>query len=90
MSNGTFLLGIFGLFGSVCFITWTVARTVLRMRQLQAQPPRPDLEARLERIEAAVEAIAIEVERNGELQRFNARQAMDALSSGAPAGPRPA
>jgi hypothetical protein len=89
MNNGTFLLGIFGLFSAVCFITWTVSRTVLRMRQLQVQPPRSDLEARLERIESAVEAIAIEVERNGELQRFNARRSMDELGSGSPAGPRP-
>jgi hypothetical protein len=72
----TFLIAIFGLFASASFIVWTIARTVLRMKQQQHAPlPSPDLEARLARIEAAVESIAIEVERNGELQRFNARLA---------------
>jgi truncated hemoglobin YjbI len=75
MDERTFLIAIFGLFGSVSFIVWQVSRTVLRMRQQVKPLPSSDLEARLERIEAAVESIAIEVERNGELQRFNARLA---------------
>lgn len=83
MDDRTFLFAIFGLFASASFIVWTVARTVLRMRQLQVPLPPSDLSARLERIESAVEAIAIEVERNGELQRFQAR-----LSRGEPAPER--
>lgn len=54
---------------------WTVARAVVRLRQPPALQPSPEIEARLSRIESAVEAIAIEIERNGELQRFNARLA---------------
>ena len=75
MDDRTFLLAIFGLFASASFIAWTVARAVVRVRQLQAPQPSPDIEARLSRIETAVESIAIEIERNGELQRFNARLA---------------
>jgi len=42
-----------------------------RMASLQAGPDRQlDLEARLERIEQAVDTIAIEMERIGEGQRF--------------------
>jgi hypothetical protein len=36
-------------------------------------PPSPDITARLERIEQAVEAVAIEVERIAEAQRFAAK-----------------
>jgi len=42
-----------------------------KMAELQAGPQRQaDLEARLERIEQAVETIAVETERIGEGQRF--------------------
>ena len=75
MDERTFLIAIFGLFASVSFIVWTVARTVLRLRQPRTPLPPSDIEARLDRIESAVEAISIEIERNGELQRFNARLA---------------
>lgn len=75
MDQSTFLIAIFGLFASASFIVWTIARTVLRVRQLQSPTTPSDLEARLSRIETAVEAVAIEIERNGELQRFNARLA---------------
>jgi hypothetical protein len=47
------------------------------MQQLKAGGTTPAIEERLARIEAAVEAIAIEVERSGELQRFTARLASE-------------
>lgn len=75
MDERTFLIAILGLFTAVSFVAWTVARAVVRVRQLQTPLASSDLDARLERIESAVEAIAIEIERNGELQRFNARLA---------------
>jgi len=37
------------------------------------QPPSPDVLSRLERIEQGVEAIAVEVERIAEAQRFSAK-----------------
>lgn len=73
MDERTFLIAIIGLFTTVSFIAWTVARAVVRVRQSHAPHLSSEIEARLARIESAVEAIAIEVERNGELQRFNAR-----------------
>lgn len=75
MDERTFLIAILGLFSAASFIAWTVARAVVRVRQLQVPQPSSDIEARLARIESAVDAIAIETERNGELQRFNARLA---------------
>ncbi len=89
MDSRTFLIAIFGLFASVSFIAWTVSRTVLRLRQPSTPLLPPDIEARLDRIESAVEAIAIEVERNGELQRFNARLARSEPSDGLPRLERP-
>lgn len=80
MEDRTFLIAIFGLFASVTAIAWIVARTVERLRQPQVPTAVLDLEARLARIESTLEAVAIEVERNGELQRFNAKLALgDAL-----------
>ena len=75
MDERTFLIAILGLFSAASFIAWTVARAVVRVRQLQVAPPSSDIEARLARIESAVEAIAIEIERYGELQRFSAQLA---------------
>jgi hypothetical protein len=40
-------------------------------------PPSPDVTARLERIENAIEAVAIEVERIAEAQRFSAKLMAD-------------
>ena len=40
-------------------------------------PPAPEITARLERIEQAVEAVAIEVERIAEAQRFAAKLMAD-------------
>jgi hypothetical protein len=72
------------LVGSWSLVVWTVARWVFKRQQPQTRPALGDLEQRLDRIEAAVESIAIEVERNGELQRFTAR-----LASGEPVALRP-
>ncbi len=42
-----------------------------KMAGLGALPPQPsNVEARLERVEQAIEAVAVEIERIGESQRF--------------------
>lgn len=46
---------------------------VLRWRELRRTDTTPQLERRLERIELALESIAVEIERTGEAQRFAAR-----------------
>ena len=50
-----------------------VVQLVTRRRERVLPERDAALERRLERIEAVVDAIAIEVERAGELQRFTAR-----------------
>jgi hypothetical protein len=64
-----------------------VSRRWERGRPAMPELP-PDLTHRLERIEQAVEAVAIEVERMAEAQRFTAKLMAEqrALSSGEPAG----
>jgi hypothetical protein len=71
-------------------VTWGIVAKVLglplirswtrRMEQRNAQSLPPDVSARLARIEAAVESIAIEVERISESQRFMAKLQSDRAS----------
>ena len=60
-------------FVAVGYIAKVVANAVVRLREIQVSAGSARLDARLERMEAALDAIAIEVERAGELQRFTAR-----------------
>ena len=46
---------------------------VLRWRELSGAKSTADVERRLERIELALDTIAVEIERTGEAQRFAAR-----------------
>lgn len=73
MDSEAFAIGIVAVSAAAAFISWVVANAVARLREAQTRQLPTDLEARLARIEAAVEAIAIEVERAGELQRFTAK-----------------
>ena len=57
-----------------------IIRAITRSWERKPQlppPPSPDVTARLERIEQAIEAVAIEVERIAEAQRFSARLVAD-------------
>ena len=61
-------------------IVKVIANTVLRAAELTRRPAGIDegtIRERLERIEIAVDTIAIEVERLGEHQRFNAQLALN-------------
>lgn len=81
---------VFGC-GAGIGITWLIARTVLAMRRA----PEIDtssmqrLEARMERIEQAIDAVAVEVERVSEGQRFTTRLLSDQAGSkaGVSSGP---
>lgn len=53
-------------------------------RELPPAPTSPDVTARLERIEQAVEAVAIEVERIAEAQRFAAKLMAEQPKRGLP------
>lgn len=59
-----------------------IVDTVVRLRDRSPLGDPLALERRLERMENAIEAIAIEVERTGEAQRFNARLAQSQLDMG--------
>ena len=69
---------VFG-FPTMAIMLWTWVRHRERMAKLQ--PPAEmsaNLEARLERVEQAVEAVAVEIERIGESQRFLTKVLTDA------------
>jgi hypothetical protein len=69
-------------------MAFAIARAVWRRSSVPKRPAHdPEMTSRLERLEQAVDAIAIEVERVGESQRYQARvlseaQLMPALGSG--------
>lgn len=81
MDSRSIALGIIALCAAGSFITYVVVNAMVRLREQKAQLLTPDIEARLARIESAVESIAIEVERNGELQRFSAGLAQGVASA---------
>ena len=69
---------VMGFFTMITIIALGVPIIRLIARRMDRKPlppatPAPDTTARLERIEQAVEAVAIEVERIAESQRFSAK-----------------
>lgn len=75
MPPGVVLIMLAGTVASVAIIR-TIASTILRFKEQasrQSLPPTSVSDERLARIEAAVEAIAIEVERISEGQRFTTK-----------------
>ncbi|MEP6730032.1 MAG: hypothetical protein ABJE10_05320 [bacterium] len=63
---------IVGLVGSLCFIGVVTAKFLMRPKGAAAAVQRADDE-RLEHLQQSVDAIAIEVERIAEAQRFSAK-----------------
>jgi hypothetical protein len=91
MNNAVALLGLASAFCGIAFVLRVVGNIWLRARELERGNPSDSarlsttlasLEARLEHIEQAVDATAVEVERITEGQRFAARQ----LAEGATVG----
>ncbi len=58
-----------------------VVDAVVRLRERATVSDASALDRRLERMEHAIEAMAIEIERTGEAQRFNARLAQSPPSA---------
>lgn len=73
------------IFGTVAatIIFFPIARAWARRMDRKAVAPSPELTNRLERIEQAVDAIAVEVERVSEAQRYSARLLTERLPDGA-------
>lgn len=71
------VLVAFGFFGTVAITVTTIAKATVAHRRegarLESGATTPLAEARLARIEQAVEAIALEVERISEGQRFTTK-----------------
>jgi hypothetical protein len=61
-----------GLLGAVCAISVATFRAVRRTEQSHL-PATADVTGRLDQLQQAVDAIAVEVERIAEAQRFTAR-----------------
>ncbi len=61
------------LCGSVLMMVKLIADAFARAKRSQSLGDADEIERRLARIEHAVDAIAVEVERAGEIQRFTAR-----------------
>ena len=67
------LAGIVGVFGAPVAIMYMWLHRPAATRDLPNRSADPALEARLERIEVAVQAIALETERIAEGQRFTTK-----------------
>jgi hypothetical protein len=84
-----FLIPLAGtVFGTIMMMVlgYPLVRAWARRLERRDQPALPDdVNERLARIEAAVETIAIEVERISESQRFLTKLQADALGAGKPA-----
>ena len=76
---------------SLVLLFWMVLRHREKMARKDgvSQPAAAAIEARLERLENAVESIAVEVERVGEGQRFTTRLLSERGVVGAPIAARP-
>jgi hypothetical protein len=57
----------------VMFVGFAVLRLIWNRGRPRVTPQSPAMDQRMERIEQAVDAIAIEVERIGEAQRYQAK-----------------
>jgi hypothetical protein len=78
-----------GLFASVASVCWSAAfawAKWLRYRRNQDTSPH-ELTQRLERIEQAIDTVAVEVERLGEAQRFTVKLLRDASTGPNDPGP---
>jgi hypothetical protein len=77
MEDPAKVMVVFGLFGSVAYSINAIARAFIARRKdegrLEGESVPPLTEARLARIEQAVDAIALEVERISEGQRFTTK-----------------
>jgi hypothetical protein len=81
------------VFGTVAFTIWTTARVYLKRLEIQHGGGSPKLSAamehRLERIEQAVDAIAVEMERVSEGQRFTTKLLSERNAPQAPSADDP-
>jgi hypothetical protein len=73
-----------GFFGSMAFTVRSIANVLVARSQARLRGSDPLVEQRLARIEQAVDAVAVEVERISEGQRFTTRLLSERASARAP------
>jgi|SRR5829696_10130065 len=88
MRDQTIIAMVIATCSAAVLIVWMAATTVLKLsdkkvRMLEANRQAPN-DDRLQRVEMAVEAIAVEVERISEGQRFTTRLLNEAAQRSAP------
>ena len=74
-SEAAMALGLFAGIASVC---WSAAFAWAKWLQFRRNADSPEISERLERIERAIDTVAVEVERLGEGQRFAVKLLRDA------------
>ncbi|MHB0948354.1 MAG: hypothetical protein ACYC3Q_11545 [Gemmatimonadaceae bacterium] len=90
MDDPAKVLVAFGFFGTMAITIRSIANVLVARAQARLRGGDPLVEQRLARIEQAVEAVAVEVERISEGQRFTTRLLSERVnerlreSSGAP------
>jgi hypothetical protein len=91
MVDGVWIPIIALLIVPVTAIGWPLARAAAKRMEQGAQHPRipADVSARLERMEQAIDSIAVEVERISEGQRFTTKLLSERTSIEAPPGAAP-
>ncbi len=65
-------IGFFAMI-AICVVGVSMARAIGKHADVRRLDSSPDVTARLERMEQAIDAIAVEVERVSEAQRFTTR-----------------
>jgi len=90
--TGISIVGIIGMSFIAFPIAIAIARNMWRRasRQVTAATPSPESAQRMERLEQAVDAIAIEIERISEGQRFVTRLLAEGSGPALPVGQKPA
>ena len=73
MDTERIIVLIVGISFAGAFMIHMILGAIVRLRALQQQPLIPSIEARLERIETAVDAIASEIGRSGGVPRVAER-----------------
>ena len=68
-------------------IAWAVSRRIIRRGEQRAAAPAVDLRPQLAQLQESVDAMAVELERIGEAQRFAARLAAERPGTLPPAPP---
>lgn len=75
MDIKTFALVLGGFTVAIVILVNVTLGAVVRLRALKQQPDADEIQARLSRIEDALDALTVQTERNSEFARLNARAA---------------